>query len=85
MITVNMDKAREIKKDMIRAERKDKLEALDVEFMRAVEAGDTAAQAVIAAKKQALRDATDDPAIAAAQTPGELKAVVPTALQGDEA
>jgi hypothetical protein len=84
MIRVNMDKARDIKKDMIRADRTPKLEALDVEFMRAVEAGDTATQATIAAKKQALRDATDDPAIAAATTPDELKAVVPTALQEDE-
>ena len=81
MITVNMDKAREIKKDMIRAERKEKLEALDVGFMRAVESGDTDAQATIAVKKQALRDATDDPAIASAATPDELKALVPTALQ----
>jgi len=78
-----MDKAREIKKDMIRAERKPKLEELDVAFMRAVEAGDTEAQATIAAQKQALRDATDDPAIASATTPDELKAVVPTALQDD--
>jgi len=81
MIRVNMDKARDIKKDMIRADRTPKLEALDVDFMRAVEQGDTDLQATIAAKKQALRDATDDPAIAAAQTPDELKAVVPTALQ----
>ena len=81
MIKVNMDKAREIKKDMIRAERSPKLAALDVEFMRAVEAGDTDLQATIAAKKQALRDATDDPAIASATTPDELKAVVPAALQ----
>lgn len=81
MINVNMDKAREIKKDMIRAERNPKLAALDVDFMRAVEQGDTALQAEIAAKKQALRDATDDPAIASATTPDELKAVVPTALQ----
>jgi len=80
MITVNMTKAVEIKKEMIRAERKPKLEALDVEFMRAVEAGDADKQAEIAAKKQALRDATDDPAISAASTPDELKAVVPTAL-----
>ena len=85
MIKVNMDKAREIKKDMIRAERDPKLAALDVDFMRAVEQGDTDLQATIATKKQALRDATDDPAIAAATTPDELKAVVPTALQGDEA
>jgi len=73
MIKVNMDKAREIKKDMIRAERKEKLEALDVAFMRAVEAGDTEKQAEIAAKKQALRDATDNPAIVNAATPEELK------------
>jgi len=77
MIKVNMDKAREIKKDMIRADRKEKLEALDVEFMRAVERGDTESQANIAAKKQVLRDATDDPAITAATTPEELKNVVP--------
>jgi len=81
VIKVNMDKAVEIKKDMIRAERAPKLEALDVAFMRAVEAGDTAKQAEIAAKKQALRDATDDPAITTAQTPEELKAAVPAALQ----
>jgi hypothetical protein len=85
MIKVNMTKAVEIKKNMIRGERKVKLEALDVEFMRAVEAGDTEKQAEIAAKKQALRDATDDPAITAAATPDELKAVVPIALQGNNA
>ena len=81
MIKVNMDKAREIKKDMIRAERNSKLAALDVDFMRAVESGDTDTQATIAAKKQALRDATDDPAIASASTPDELKAVRPAALE----
>ena len=81
MITIDMVKAREIKKDMIRAERAPKLAALDTDFMRAVEDGDTAAQAAIAVVKQSLRDATDDPAIAAALTPEQLKAVVPTALQ----
>lgn len=81
MITVNMEKALEIKKEMIRAERNPKLVALDVDFMRAVELGDTEAQATIAAKKQALRDATDDPALMAATTPDELKAVVPAALE----
>lgn len=81
MIKVNMTKAVEIKKDMIRAERAPILDSLDVAFMRAVEAGDEEAKAEIAAKKQALRDATKDPAIAAAKTPEELKAVVPAALQ----
>lgn len=81
MIKVNMTKAVEIKKDMIRADREPIMSELDVAFMRAVEAGDTVAQAEIAAKKQALRDATKDPAITAAKTPEELKAVVPAAFQ----
>jgi len=77
MITVNMDKAREIKKDQIREARKPMLESLDVAYMRAVETGDTTQQAQIAAEKQVLRDATADPAIAAATTPEELAAVDP--------
>ena len=75
MIKVNMDKARDIKKDMIRAEREPKLQQLDVEFMRAVEEGDTAAQQAIAGVKQVLRDVTDDQRIADAQTPDDLKAL----------
>jgi hypothetical protein len=81
MITVDMTKAREIKRDMIRAERNPLLEKLDVEYMRAQEVGDTALQQEIAAKKQALRDATVDPAIDAATTPDELKAATPAALE----
>lgn len=80
LINVNMSKAREIKKDMVRAERQPMLEALDVAFMRAQEAADAAEQAAIAAKKQQLRDATDDPAIANASTPEELKSARPAAL-----
>jgi hypothetical protein len=81
MITVNMTKAREIKRDQLRAERKPLLEQLDVEFMRAQEAGDTQKQALIAEKKQSLRDVTDEPAIDAATTPNELKAVRPDVLE----
>jgi len=81
MIKVNMDKAKAIKQDMVRDERKPLLEQLDVDYMRAQEAGDTAAQQDIAAKKQALRDATEDPVILDAQTPKELKAAQPFALQ----
>jgi hypothetical protein len=81
MITVDMTKAREIKRDMIRAERKPLLEKLDVEYMRAQEAGDTAKQQEIAAKKQALRDATVDAVIDDAQTPDELKTAIPAALK----
>jgi hypothetical protein len=80
-ITINMTKAVEIKKDMIRAERAPILAALDIEMMRAIESGNTAKQAEIAAKKQALRDATKDPVILQAVTPEELKAAVPEALK----
>lgn len=81
-IIVNMQKAVEIKKDMIRAERQPLLAALDIEMMRAIEAGDTAKQAEITAKKQALRDATTDPVVLNATTPEELKAATPAALAG---
>jgi len=57
-IRINIAKAKAIKLDALRAERAPKLAALDLAFMRAVEQGDTAAQARIAAEKQALRDVT---------------------------
>jgi len=57
-IRINIDKAKAIKLDQLRAERAPKLSALDLAFMRAVERGDTAEQASIAAQKQALRDVT---------------------------
>lgn len=57
-ISINIDKAKAIKLDQFRAERAPKLAALDVAFVRALEQGDTAAQSIIAAEKQALRDVT---------------------------
>lgn len=57
-IRINIDKAKAIKLDQLRAERAPKLAALDVAFVRALEQGDTAEQASIAAEKQALRDVT---------------------------
>ena len=83
MINVNMQKARDIHRDKIRAARNPKLAAKDVEFMRAVEAGDTDAQATVSAEKQALRDATAAAAIDAATTPDALKAAWDSDLLGD--
>lgn len=71
---VDMAKAREIHKSAIRELRKPLLAALDVAYMRADEVGDAAAKVRVASEKQALRDATAHPAIAAAKTPAELKA-----------
>jgi len=56
VITINIDKAKEIKKDSLRQERKPLLEAQDVAYMRAQEAGeDTTA---IVAEKVRLRNIT---------------------------
>ena len=79
MIKINLEKAKEIKKDMIRAERSPLLAQLDVEMMRAIEAGDSKKQAEIAAKKQELRDATKHPSIVEAKTVEELKSANPLA------
>ena len=76
-IGINIDKAKDIKRDQFRIARKPLLEALDVAFVRALETGDTAAQASIAAQKQALRDVTDLPL---PDDINELKAFVPPAL-----
>ena len=57
-IRINIDKAKAIKLDTFRAERAPLLAALDVAFVRALEQGDTAECARIAAEKQALRDVT---------------------------
>ena len=57
-LTVNITKAKAITKDKLRAERKPLLEAQDILFMQAQEAGsDTSA---IVAEKQRLRDITGD-------------------------
>jgi hypothetical protein len=56
MITINLDKAKAITKDRLRAERTPLLQAQDVAFQRALELGaDTSA---IVAEKQRLRDIT---------------------------
>jgi hypothetical protein len=71
MITINLDKAKVITKERLRAERTPLLLAQDVAFQRALEEGaDTSA---IVAEKQRLRDIT---ALAdSATTLEELKAI----------
>ena len=71
MITIDINKAKEIKKESLRQERKPLLEAQDVAFMRAQEAGeDTTA---IVQEKQRLRDITN--LVDSCTTVEELKAV----------
>ena len=71
MITINLDKAKEIKKERLRIERKPLLEAQDIKFMQAQETGiDTTA---IVAEKQRLRDITKS--VDSCKTADELKAL----------
>jgi hypothetical protein len=70
-ITVNFAKAKEITKERLRKERIAQLQALDVQFQRALETGaDTSA---IVAEKQRLRDITT--LADQAQTLDDLKAI----------
>ena len=84
-INVNMTKARAIHLAEIRRVRNEELVKEDVTFMRAVEDGDTDAQATIKTKKQTLRDipATFD-ITTDVDTPEKLKAKWPTELPARE-
>ena len=69
-ITVDITKAKVITKDRLRADRKPLLEAQDILFMKAQEAGsDTSA---IVTEKQRLRDITNQ--VDSMTTTNELKA-----------
>jgi hypothetical protein len=81
VITVDMSKAKEMVKEGLRTARQPLLQELDVEFMRAVESGNTALQTEIAGKKQKLRDITDLPAINKAKTTDDLRKAWPDILK----
>ena len=88
-IGINLNKAKDIQKERMREIRKPLLEAEDITYMRAIEAGNTDAQTASAVRKQALRDVTqlvDDATITATDVVGitsELKAVWNTNVLGE--
>jgi hypothetical protein len=71
--TINMEKARDVWRDKIRIARKPKLAELDIQYMRAQEAGEDTAD--IVAKKNKLRDFPAKPEIDSASTVEELKVI----------
>ena len=73
-ISEDMTKAKEIFKDKIRSVRQPLLDAEDVVYMKALEAGDSSEQSACVTKKKALRDATSTSAIDAADNITKLKA-----------
>tara|TARA_B100000212_G_scaffold44083_1_gene28416 strand:- start:6203 stop:6469 length:267 start_codon:yes stop_codon:yes gene_type:complete len=70
-LSIDMNVAKEMHKNQIRAARQAKLEALDIEFQRAIES--SADTKDIVAKKQALRDATSVADIANATSTDDLR------------
>lgn len=77
MITINIDKAKDITKDRLREERKPLLESLDVQMLRNFSNQELLAQ--IEAKKQILRDAPT--VVDTLTTVEELKAVTLPVLE----
>jgi acetolactate synthase small subunit len=89
MIKINVEKAKEIHKDIIRQVRNPLLEKKDIEFMRSLESGDLERMDQIKEEKQKLRDVTkivdnveinENNAIEATQ---QLKQVWDSSILGD--
>ena len=59
MLNIDVNRAWYVHKKQIRTKREILFKDLDVQFMRALEVGNTELAAEIGAKKQALRDATN--------------------------
>jgi hypothetical protein len=72
-IIIDMTKARDIWRSQLRIERTKEFNKLDVEFMKALEDGNTYVQSVVTEKKKKLRNITTHPAIEDAQTIEELR------------
>ena len=82
IIVIDVEKAKEVWRRKIREARKPILDALDADYFRAMEDGDTAKQKAIAAKKKLLRDAPALKELAEATTVEEIEAVWPDYLKG---
>lgn len=82
MFQFNKERALNLFKAEIRTRREPKFADLDVQFMRAVESGNTTLQSQIATQKQSLRDLTDID-INSFETQSDLISLWPNALLGD--
>ena len=82
MLEINLEKALEIHKTKIREKRESVFKDLDIQFMKALEQGNTTLSAEIGAKKQSLRDITDID-ISNISTLNELKQIWNIELLGE--
>lgn len=80
-IHTDMDHAREIHRDRLRALRAPLLFQLDKEYLEADENGDATKKKEVTSRKRTLRDITIHPEIATAKTPEELKVAAMSILE----
>lgn len=80
-VAYDMSKVREFWRTILRINREPVLAKLDIDYQRALEENDTVAAAEIVAKKNILRDATEDPRIDTATTIFELRDIYPDLLR----
>lgn len=79
-IHIDIEKCKNIHREVIRNLRKHKLEELDIEYIRASESNDEIKKADIVIRKQELRDLPSAPEIENAKTPEEIKNFMPKIL-----
>ena len=79
---IDIKKAREIWKDKIRIARNARLKDLDIEWMKAMENGESKVAASVAAKKQMLRDVTEREDFKKLKTVQQIKSYWPEVLEG---
>ena len=82
MIEINLEKALEIHKTKLRERREVVFKDLDIQFMKALEQGNTVLSTEIGTKKQVLRDITDID-ISNISTLDELKTIWDVELLGE--
>lgn len=79
-VIINLDAAKTIKMQQLRALRDEKLKFLDIVYMRADEQGDEASKITISEQKQALRDLPQTEKFANIVTVEQLKIYTPSIL-----
>lgn len=79
---VDINKAKEIWKNKIRVVRDARLKALDIEWMKAMENGESKAASLVAVKKQRLRDVTEREDFKTLTTIQQIKEYWPEVLEG---
>lgn len=74
-VVINMEKAKEIHRNILRQQRIERFASLDIAFMRALEQGDMLKQQDIALQKQKLRDIPFHVDITTAENTVKLRAL----------